>query len=39
MLMNNDEKLNNIILLWGELNALMKKCNYQSKEQCSPMKN
>lgn len=37
MLMNNDVNLNNVMIQWGELNVLMEKCNYQSKEQCSPM--
>lgn len=38
-MMNNDEKLNNVMMLWGELNVLMNKYNYQSKEQYIPMKN
>ena len=38
MLLNNDVHMNNVMILWGELNVLMKKCNYQSKEQYSPMK-
>lgn len=39
MLMNNGVNLNNVIMLWGELNVITKKCNYQSKEKCIPMKN
>lgn len=31
MLLNNDVNMNNLMMLWGELNVLMKKCNYQSK--------
>jgi len=38
MMMNNDVNLNNGMIIWGELNVLMKKCNYQNKEQYSPMK-
>ena len=36
--MNNDVNMNNVMMLRGELNVLMKKCNYQSKEQYSPKK-
>jgi len=39
MLMNNGVDLNNVMMICGEINVVMKKCNYQSKEQCSPMKN
>jgi len=39
MLLNNDGNLNNVMMLWGECNVLMKKCNYQRKEQYSPKKN
>lgn len=39
MLMNNDVNMYNVMMLWGEINVLMKKCNYQSKEQYRPMKN
>ena len=33
MLLNNDVNMNNVMMLWGEFNVLMNKCNYQSKEQ------
>lgn len=33
MLMNNDVNLNGVMTIWSELNVLMKKCNYLSKEQ------
>jgi len=39
MMMNNGVDMNNVMMIWGELNALMKRCNYQRKEKCSPMKN
>lgn len=39
MLLNNNVNLNNIIMLWGECNVLMKKCDYQSKDQYIPKKN
>lgn len=38
MLMNNGVDMNNVMMIWGELYVLMIKCNYQRKEQCSPMK-
>jgi len=37
--MNNGVDLNNVKVISGEINVLMKKFNYQSKEQCSLMKN
>ena len=30
---------NNVMMIWRVLNVLTKKCNYQSKEQCSRLKN
>ena len=36
--MNNDVNMNNVMMLWGEFNMLMDKCNYKSKEQYSPIK-
>lgn len=36
--MNSDVNMNNFMMLRGELNVLMKKCNYQSKEQFVPNK-
>ena len=36
--MYNGVDLNTLMMIWGELNALMMKCNHQSKEQCVPMK-
>jgi len=37
--MNNGVDMNNVMMILGEFNLLMKKWNYQSKEQCIPMKN
>ncbi len=39
MLLNNVVKLNNVMMLWGEFNMEIMKCNYQSKEQYDPNKN
>ena len=36
--MDNGVDMNNVMMIWGEINVLMMKCNYQRKEQCSPMK-
>ena len=38
MMNNTNVDLNNVMNIWGELNVLMKKCNYQSKQKCSPLK-
>jgi len=39
MFLNNDVNMNNVMMVWGELNVLMKKENYQSKEQYIPKEN
>lgn len=38
MLLNNDVNMNNVMMLRGECNVLMNKCNYQSKDKYSPKK-
>ena len=37
--MNNGVDMNNVIMIWGELNVFMMKCNYRSKEKCDPLEN
>ena len=34
--MNNGVDLNNVMMIWGELNVLMKKCNYQKQRTMWP---
>ena len=39
MLMDNGVDLNNLMMIWVEINVLMMKLNYQRKEKCKLMRN
>ena len=39
MFMNNDVNMYNVMILGDEINVLMERRNYQSKEKYSPMTN